>query len=190
MGMQDQDVISVQKCVAGGREAFGELYDRYINKIYRFVYYKVFDKEAVEDIVSDVFYKALERIGSYDASKGPFSAWLYRVARNTVIDYYRTKHEMVDIEDFFDVGVSDRTLERIDADIMLTKVGEYLKTLSPKQREIVTLRVWGEMSYREIAEIVGGSEDGAKMAFSRAVKDIREQCGPFALIILLLAGRP
>lgn len=183
-------MTSIAKYVAGDREAFGELYDRYINKIYRFVYYKVFDKEVVEDIVSDVFHKALERIGTYNANKGPFSAWLYRVARNTVIDYYRTKREMVDIEDVFDIGVSDRTLEKIDADMTLAKVAEYLKTLSPKQREIVTLRVWGEMSYQEIAEIVGGSEDSAKMAFSRAIKDIREQCGPLALIVLLFAGRP
>lgn len=180
----------IERCQKGEREAFGKLYDFYVQKIYSFVYYKVFSKETAEDILSDVFFKAFERINSYDQAKGPFSAWLYTIARNAVIDHYRTVKRSDDIEDYFDLGEDDRTVEALDAKETLSKVSEYLKTLSPKQREVVTLRVWQELPYKEIALIIGGTEASAKMAFSRAVKDIKEKFGPAALALLLICRLP
>src|SRR3990167_9293693 len=81
--MEDESSY-VTKCQAGDTVAFGVLYDYYIDKIYRFVYYKTFVKEVAEDITSDVFHKALVKINSFDSSKGVFSAWLYRIARNAL----------------------------------------------------------------------------------------------------------
>lgn len=186
--METSEVTLIAKYKQGEYDAFGELYDRYITKIYRFIYYKVLHKETAEDIASDVFYKALANIASYDTAKGPFAAWLYRIARNAVIDHYRTTKATTDIEDIFDLGVDERTAERIDARATIELVSKYLETLSSKQREIVMLRVWGEMRYREIAEIVGGSEDSVKMTFSRAIRDIREKFGPLAAFLLLFAN--
>jgi RNA polymerase sigma-70 factor, ECF subfamily len=180
----NDDAIYAKKCAAGDREAFGVLYDRYIEKIYRFVYYKTFGKEVAEDITSAVFHKAFEKIGSYHESKGPFSAWIYRIARNAVIDHYRTLKKTVPIEDVFDLGEENRTEEAHDAILLLSRVEEFMKTLTPRQREILTLRIWEELSYREIAERIGGTEDSVKMAFSRAICEVREQCGPRALLIL------
>lgn len=177
-----------RRVARGETEAFGVLYDRYIEKIYRFIYYKTFSKEVSEDLVSDVFTKAFGKIGSYDTGKGSFSAWLYRIARNAVIDHYRTKKATTPIEDEFDLGTDDRTPEALDALRTLAHVTEYMETLTPKQREIITLRVWEEKSYREIAEIVGGSEDSVKMAFSRSIRELREQCGPYALYMLAVMG--
>ncbi len=167
--------------------AFGVLYDRYFDKIYRFVYYKTFVKETAEDIVSDVFHKAYERLASFDPKKGNFSQWIYRIARNAVIDHYRTQKKTVDIEDVFDIGEEDRTVAEHDVLLTMAHVRTYLEKLTPRQREIITLRVWEEKSYKEIAEIVEGTEDSVKMAFSRAMKDLREKCGPLAPILLLTA---
>ena len=64
---------------------------------------------------------------------------------------------------------------------------EYLQTLNAKQREIIMLRVWEEKSYREIAEIVGGTEDAVKMAYSRSIRDLREKCGQVSLGAIFLA---
>lgn len=169
----------------GESAAFGELYDRYVGKIYRFVYYKTFVKETAEDITSDVFHKAFERIASFNPEKGNFSQWIYRIARNAVIDHYRTQKKNVPIEDVFDIGENDRTIEEHDVLLTMTHVRTYLEKLSPKQREIITLRIWEEKSYREIAEIVEGTEDSVKMAFSRAMKDLREKCGPLAPLFIL-----
>ncbi len=180
-----EDVEYAQKCKAGDALAFGTLYDRYIEKIYRFVYYKTFVKETAEDITSDVFHKAFQKINSFDETRGTFSAWIYRIARNAVIDYYRTAKKTVPIEDIFELGERDRTEETHDALLALSKVQDFMKTMSPRQREIITLRLWEERSYREIAEIIGGSEDSVKMAFSRAIRDLREKCGPLALMVLM-----
>ncbi len=181
------DAIYVTRCKSGETEAFGVLYDKYLDPIYRFVYYKTFSKEAAEDLTSDVFHKALEKLTTFDQSKGDFSTWLYRIARNRVIDYYRTKKVTDPIDDAFDVGIDERTPETLDAIAALGKVTAYLETLDAKQREIIMLRVWEERSYREIAAIVGGTEDSVKMAFSRSIRLLREQCGPAALGMLVIA---
>lgn len=182
--MNDDQQLA-ERCTRGENDAFGILYDGYIGKIYRFIYYKTFVKETAEDITSDVFHKAFERIHSFNSTKGTFSAWLYRIARNAVIDHYRTQKKNIPIDDVFDLASENRTVEEHDAISTLAKVEEYMKTLPARQREIITLRLWEELSYREIADIIGGTEDSVKMAFSRAIRELREHCGPFALVILL-----
>lgn len=186
----DDDAQYALAAQQGDSKAFGILYDRYIDKIYRFVYYKTFVKEITEDITSDVFSKAYQKINSYNADKGTFSAWIYRIARNAVIDHYRTQKKTVPIEDAFDLGEEDRTAETHDALLTLGRVKEFMSSMTPRQREIITLRIWEEKSYREIAEIIGGSEDSAKMAFSRAMRDLREKCGPLALLFLTIFLAP
>jgi RNA polymerase sigma-70 factor (ECF subfamily) len=181
----DDDHQLAERCIRGENEAFGILYDRYIGKIYRFIYYKTFVRETAEDITSDVFHKAFERIHSFNSSKGTFSAWIYRIARNSVIDHYRTQKKNIPIDDVFDLHTENRTALEHDALTTLARVEEYMKTLPARQREIITLRLWEELSYKEIAEIMGGTEDGVKMAFSRAIRELREQCGPFALTLFL-----
>ncbi len=170
----------------GDTAAFGELYDRYLDKIYRFIYYKTFSKEIAEDITSDVFHKAFERFASFNPEKGNFSQWIYRIARNAVIDHYRTHKKNLPIEDVFDLGVDDSTVGDHDTLLTMKHIQKYLETLTAKQRELITLRIWEEKSYREIAEIIGGTEDSVKMAFSRTMKDLREKCGPLAPLMLTL----
>lgn len=181
--MNDDHVIAA-RCQAGDTAAFGMLYDRYIERIYRFIYYKTFSRELAEDLTSDVFTKALTKIHTYDDTRGSFSAWLYRIARNRVVDHFRTRKESVPIEDIFDIGEENRTVEQLDAIATLNRVSDYLKTMNPRQREIITLRIWEGLSYREIAEIIDGTEDSAKMAFSRGIRELREACGPDAVAAL------
>ncbi|HMO77827.1 MAG TPA: sigma-70 family RNA polymerase sigma factor [Candidatus Paceibacterota bacterium] len=183
----DDDSIYVNRCLSGETEAFGVLYDRYLDKIYRFVYYKTFNQETAEDITSSVFHKALEKISSYSESKGSFSSWLYQIARNSVIDHYRTHKNNLSLEDVFEVGVDERTPETLDALSALKTVQKYLETLDARQREILTLRIWEDKPYKEIAEILGGSEDSIKMAFSRGIRELREKCGPVSPLLLAIA---
>lgn len=180
----DTDIII--KIKKGDRERFGELYDKYIKKIYDFVYYKTTHKETAEDLTSQIFLKALNGLDSFtDQKDGTFSAWLYAIARNTVIDYYRTKKENKNIEDVWDL-VGEENLERdLDIRATLEEVEKYLKILKPEAREIIIMRVWQELSYREIAEITGKTEASAKMQYSRAINKLRQEIS-LALYVLFL----
>ncbi len=173
--MERDEPTIIQACQKGRPEEFGQLYDKYIKKIYDFVYYKTHHKETAEDLTSQSFMKALEKISSFDCDKGTFQAWLYQIARNTVIDYYRTKKSDLDIEDVWDLS-DDEDLERdFDTKQKLEKVEKYLKKLKAQQREIVIMRVWQGMSYQEIAEVLDKSEDSCKMMFSRTIRRLREE---------------
>ncbi len=185
--MQNEAEV-IEKAQAGDREAFGQLYDHYFDPIYRFVYYKVFAKDMAEDLVSDTFMKALRSIASFDGRRGQFSTWLYQIARNTVIDYYRTKKSHLSIDDTFDIPFDERTPEQIDVLASLRKVEEYLKKLPARQREIIMMRVWEGQSFKDIASNIGGTESSIKMAFSRSIRQLRAECGESALLWCALVG--
>lgn len=183
--METDDAVYARACREGDANAFGALYDRYIERIYSFVYYKTFSKEIAEDIVSTVFLKAYERLGSFDTRRGNFSQWIYSIARNAVVDHYRTRKVHADVEDIFDLGENERTEEKIDARDLLEKIEKHVRTLKPREREVVLLRVWEGRSYDEIAEMVGGTPASVKMVFSRAIRDIRAKFGASATLVFL-----
>lgn len=170
--MQDAEKEIIAACQAGATERFGELYDAYVKKIYNFIYYKTHHKETAEDLVSETFRKALSHITTFDNSRS-FSAWLYQIARNTVIDHYRTFHAVGNIDDVWDLAGTTDIERDADVKLRLDQISRYIKDLPAHQREIITLRLWESMSYKEIAEIVGKSENTCKMTFSRAIRDLR-----------------
>ncbi|MEZ4195248.1 MAG: RNA polymerase sigma factor [Candidatus Paceibacterota bacterium] len=186
--IMEQEAEIVKKAQAGDSEAFGLLYDQYLDQIYRFIYYKVFSKELAEDLTSDTFLKALSRLSSYNVDKGRFNSWLYQIARNTVIDHFRTKKTEVSIEDVFDIPHDERTVEQLDALSGLNKVETYLETLPARQREVIVLRVWEGKSFSEIATMLGGTEGSVKMTFSRSIRELRKKYGDTVLTWLLLSA--
>jgi len=100
----DNEKDIIVSCQQGDLEKFSWLYDKYIKKIYDFIYFKTTHKETAEDLTSQTFFKALEKIKTFNSDKGTFSAWLYQIARNTVIDHYRTMKKTVDIDDVWDMA--------------------------------------------------------------------------------------
>ncbi|MEK7681150.1 MAG: RNA polymerase sigma factor [Patescibacteria group bacterium] len=182
MQADEQIIINCQK---GNLKEFGILYDKYVKRIHDFIYFKTYHKETAEDLASKTFLKALEKISSYNSKIGTFSSWLYCIARNTVIDHYRTKKNTSDIEDVWDLSSGEDIESDIDARENLAQVKAHLAKLSPEHRDIVILRVWQEMSYAEIAEVLGKSEDSCKMMFSRTIAKLREEM-PVALFVIFI----
>lgn len=164
---------------------FPDLYAQYVKKIFSFIYYKTHHKETAEDLTSQTFLKALRSLDQFDPEKGKFSTWLYQIARNQVIDFYRAKRSDINIEDVWDLAGQEDILRDFDAAEKLKKVQEYLKKLKPDQREVVLLRVWEGMSYREIAEVLGKDEAHCRVIFSRTIQALREQM-PLAVFLSLL----
>ncbi|MDO8260569.1 MAG: RNA polymerase sigma factor [Candidatus Magasanikbacteria bacterium] len=184
--MEINEIEIIKKCQAGNLQDFALLYDTYIDKIYSFIYYRTQHKESAEDLTSRVFMKALEKINTFDTEQGYFSAWLYRIARNSVIDHYRAKKNEVDIADIWDLSDGQDIERDIDTREKLKNVDAYLKTLKSEQREIIIMRVWQGMSYQEIAKVLGKSEASCKMTYSRALAKLKQEMPLSALILFIL----
>lgn len=128
--------------------------------------------------------KVMKKLGTYNEKEGAsFKSWLYTVAGNTVIDYYRTKKEIVDVQEIAEIGFCDDFGKNFDDKEKLREVQEFLRKLKPIEQEVVTLRVWDDLSYREIAEITGKTEDNCKQIYKRSIEKIH---GNIALLLLLL----
>ncbi|MEY4745052.1 MAG: hypothetical protein RL272_997 [Candidatus Parcubacteria bacterium] len=182
--MDEEQLIGA--CQRGESDAFGRLYDAYVRRIYDFVYYRTHHKETAEDLTSDVFLKAFAKMDGFDAGKGTFAAWLYRIARNRVIDHYRASKRVDDIEDVWDLLRSGNDVARdADARERLRETEAHMAALPAAQRDIVIMRAWDGLSYAEIAEITGKSESACKMSFSRAVAALRKRLPLAALLIIL-----
>ncbi|HTK04861.1 MAG TPA: RNA polymerase sigma factor [Candidatus Eisenbacteria bacterium] len=185
--MRNDDNELIERCRSGDADAFGMLYDANVRRIYDFIYYRTHHRETAEDLAADVFLKAFAKIGDFDPKKGTFTAWIYRIARNRVIDHYRSAKGAEDIEDVWDLLASgDDPARDADARERLAEVERHMAVLPAAQREVVILRVWDGLSYAEIAETTGKSEAACKMSFSRAVSALRKNAPLAAMLILLI----
>ena len=167
-------------------QEFTALYDQYIEKIYNFIYYRTSHKETAEDLASKTFIKAWENINQFNEQKGAFSSWLYSIARNNVIDHYRKEKQTMDIDKILDISSAENVEESTNAKVQLDKVKEYLKELPQEQQDIVIMRVWDDLSYKEIAAILQKSEASTKMSFYRTMDKIQEKFPVAALILLTI----
>lgn len=177
---------------SGDKDAFSALYEQYVKQIYTFIYYKTHHKETAEDITSLAFMKAYNNFTTFDPAKGPFSAWLYRIARNCVVDHYRAKKPVsMDIEDMWDLDIANNedVLRDVHNRLVFEDVQKYMRELSAEQREVITMRIWGELSFKEIAEALGKSEGSCKMMFGRTIAKLREQMPLTMFIAFFLGGK-
>ena len=164
--MNDAEIIAAIQ--AGDTEQFGLLYDAYFQRIFAYIFYRTRNRAVAEDLVSTAFFKAVNGIGKFDGRKGTFSAWLYRIARNTLYDHSRRKANVVPIEYAENVSSGDDPDKMVADRRLVEEVRGILADLPSGQREIVSMRAWDGLSYTEIAEILGKSEGSCKMAFHRA----------------------
>ena len=186
ISMTEQSESSlISQAQSGKPDAFGVLYERYVDQIYAFIYFKTHHRETAEDLTSKVFMKALEHIARLRAEEGSFRPWIYTVARNTVIDHYRTRRDHADIEDAWDITSDDDISRDAELRMKLAKVQEYIGELTGVQRDVVLLRVWSDLPYEQIARIVGKSPDNCKVIFSRAVRMLRADLAVLLAVAIL-----
>jgi RNA polymerase sigma-70 factor, ECF subfamily len=182
--MDQEEIQAIQACQQGRLNEFSRLYERYVEKIYRFIYYKTGHRQICEDLTSLTFLKALEHVSDYKVDRGMFSSWLYRIAQNTVIDHYRTSKPQVSLDDLFQLSSQQDLSDDTEIKLALDEVKTYLASLEADVRDLLIMRLWQGLTYQEIADITGKSEGALKMAAARALKRLRASLPPLAFIIM------
>jgi len=162
------------KAKLGNKTAFAEIYDLLFQRIYRFIYYRVSHKEIAEDLAEEVFIKALEKISGLHNSK-QFEGWMFQIARNSVIDYYRQKQLTVDIQDVentleYDTNIVDLLNLQYQQAILL----KLLKELGAQQQAVIKMKFLEDLDNSEIAEILNISESNLRVIQHRALTKLIE----------------
>ena len=173
--MQENEENLIRRAATGDSEAFGVLYDAYHPQIYRFIFLKVSSKEDAEDLAHQVFMNALEHMPGYRHKGFPFSSWLYRIARNAVIDHYRTKKDRVSLEDTDPEDFARGESIQADAHraLEIEKVRRAIKKLSPLHQDVIIMRFVEELAIREVAVALKKSEGAIKLLQHRAITELQ-----------------
>jgi len=174
--LSDEDALIL--AIKGDQYAFGILYERYVNRIFNYVYYRTGNYFDAEDLTARVFHRAINHISHYRNMGVPFSAWLYRIAHNLVANWHRDNHRRQE------VSLDDATLLPHKGDLpetilmqnqelggLLTKI----RTLTADRQQLIILKFVEGMSNSEIGVIMGRSEGAVKSLYHRTLLALRNE---------------
>jgi RNA polymerase sigma-70 factor (ECF subfamily) len=162
----------------GDREAFGELYARYIERIFNYVYYRTGNTHDAEDLTARVFQRAMNHIHNYTDRGVPFSAWLYRIAHNLVANWHRDRSRKQEIP-ISDLPVLPAKGDHPETKLVRTEEQEALliRRLPPERQHLLILKFVENLSNAEIGQIMGRSEGAIKSLYHRTLLALRDQIG-------------
>jgi len=166
--------VLVQQIKKGDEQAFAQFYNAYKAKIYAFIYFKVSDQEKAHELTNEVFMKAFRYLKNNESHKiENFQALLYKIARNLVIDFYRTRRQNVSLEAVSEIVSKEDVSKRIDDKLNIEKVAKAVKQLPEDYREIIILRFIDGLSFSEISHSTGKSLGSCRMLVYRGIKKIK-----------------
>src|SRR4026207_1532565 len=156
----------------GNSEAFGQLYDAYMERIYRFVYFRVEDQQTAEDITSQVFLKAWSNLDRFSFNRTPYLAWLYTIAHNAVIDHYRTRKVTTALDDvqLSQPDAAEAVENQIDLTVEMKTIKTAMQSLTDDQQQVLHLRFIEGMSNTEIAQQLGKREGAIRALQMRGLQ--------------------
>lgn len=177
-GARGTDAALVTAAKAGSAGAFGELYERYRDAIYRFCLARTGTAHDAEDLVADVFVKALRSLDRYQDRGLPFAAFLYRIARNAAIDRVRVLKQPLSVDALVSEPPSGQDVEReaalgVERSILLAA----LTRLKPDHREVIVLRFVEGYAAVEVAAMLGRTEGAIRTLQHRALEHLRREFG-------------
>lgn len=158
-------------------EAFGVLYERYVDRIYSYIYYRTGNDEDAEDLTARTFYKALKHLPGYEDRGAPISAWLYRIAHNLVANWHRdhSRRQMISMDDLTLRAPKGKgpaaTAEKIDEEDVLLRA---VRRLAPDRQQLVILKHVQGMTNAEIGQVMGRTEGAIKSLYHRTLVTLRE----------------
>jgi RNA polymerase sigma-70 factor (ECF subfamily) len=167
------------KAQQGDVEAFGSLYEFYFTPVYRYIFWRLQDKDMVEDLVQAVFAKVFKNLKKYqDQGKNPL-AYFFTVSRNLIIDYQRKKKE-ASLDDLQEGGFQaadekSSPASELDNKMRLENIIKALEVLGDEQREVIILKYLNDLSNQEIASLMNKKEEAIRQLQCRALKVLREK---------------
>jgi RNA polymerase sigma-70 factor (ECF subfamily) len=178
---QDYSTADDSELVALAREdqaAFGELYERYVSKIYSYIYFRTGNHHDAEDLTARVFHRALVHIETYVERGVPFQAWLYRIAHNLVANWHRdrTRRKVVPLDEFIAAGLrsdapEDTTVAQEEKERLLAAI----QRLPDERQQLLILKFVEHLSNQEIGEIMDRSEGAIKSLYHRTLLALRDE---------------
>jgi RNA polymerase sigma-70 factor (ECF subfamily) len=173
----NQDELGLVRRAAREAEAFGELYERYVRRIYNYIYYRTGNHHDAEDLTARVFQRALRHVGSFEDKGVPFSAWLYRIAHNLVANWHRdrSRRPVVPLDDraLWSGGQAHPETEAVAAEeeaLLLVAV----RRLPSERQQLLILKFVERLSNAEIGRIMGRTEGAIKSLYHRTLNGLRE----------------
>ena len=175
--MQEEESL-VRRAQKQDQEALAEIYERYFDKIYRYIFFRVGNIQEAEDMTQQVFLKALEKIASFKWRSIPLSAWLFRIAHNKVVDYFRKKSKWatMPIEPYLAIvedGDDPHLLleEKLETEQLISAI----RGLTEAQRAVISLRFSSELSVAEAAKVLGKNPGAVKALQHNAIVALRKK---------------
>jgi len=172
--VQDEESL-VQRAKEHDEAALTQLYEENFDKIYRYTVLKIGDRTEAEDMTQQVFLKAFKSISGYRSKGRPFSSWLFRIAHNQVVDYWRkkSKRATVPLEETL-VGSSSNPSSEAERKMDIESLVAATRRLTDMQREVISLRFAGGLSVVEVAKAMGKSEGAIKALQHSAIVSLRK----------------
>ncbi len=153
--------------------AFEEIYTQYSGKILNYIRSKINSKEDAEDLQALVFTKALEKFESFDSSKSQISTWLYTIANNTVIDFFRTRHVSEELDENSDIPFDNAGFDDILNEETLNELASALEQLDEDLRDLIILRYYNNLTLKDIAEKMDISYGKCKLMHNNALMELK-----------------
>lgn len=178
--LDENDLVEMAK--AGDKEAFGELYERYVEKIYNYVYYRTGNHHDAEDLTARVFFRAMGHIENYTERGVPFQAWLYRIAHNLVANWHRDRgrRKVIPLDEFIAASLKsdapDRQAEdKEEREALLNAI----RRLPDERQQLLTLKFVEHLSNAEIGAIMDRTEGAIKSLYHRTLIALRDDLQKF-----------
>jgi RNA polymerase sigma-70 factor (ECF subfamily) len=176
--LADLDESALVERAKTDQKAFGELYERYVKRIYNYIYYRTGNHHDAEDLTARVFQRALQHIGNYVDRGVPFSAWLYRIAHNLVVNWHRDRgrRKVVPLDDMlyspFSSPAPEHLVERNEQQEELLQA---IEKLPDDRQQLLILKYVDRLSNAQIGQIMGRSEGAIKSLYHRTLIALRDQ---------------
>lgn len=165
----------VQRAIGRDSEAFAELYDRHVVRIYRHVYYIINDQKEAEDLTAQTFLQAWEAIGRFQPRGAPFASWLLRISHNLAVSHLRARKGDAQLhESFVDDKLPRNPEAVVERQAEEERVRQAVLRLGDDQRQVIILRFVEELDYKEVAEILGKSVAAVRVIQHRALCALRK----------------